>query len=81
MVALLVEVRFYFSVDDLSDVDVQTHTAKELFLSTKCHLVYGLNLVAKCCVAPADSSLAVDIDGFFCRKSFDPSLNRLVPLL
>ena len=73
-VALIAEVKFYFSVDDLEDVDDQVWSAKELFLSQKKHLVYGFNIIGKCFIFKGFYS---NMDGFFCARQYDPIRKRI----
>ena len=76
-IALLVKVRFYFSLDDLNEIDMNFTNVKEMFLSTKSHYVYAYNFIAKCLIQqkfPEDSS---DEDKFFCWRCYDPKTNSI----
>ena len=75
MVALLVEVRFYLSVDDLEGVHEGVSSAKELFLSQKTHLVYGYNIIGKCFITKGFYS---NIDGFYCTRQYDPDQDKIL---
>ena len=77
MVALLVEVKFYFSIDDLEEIEEEILNAKELFLSQKRHLVYANNIIGKCFIFKGSYP---NIDGFYCTRNYDPVHRRLFRL-
>ena len=77
MVALLVEVQFYFSMDDLPDIDEDFTNAKELFLCQKKHLVYGYNLISKCVISKKPP-IKNETEGFFCWRGYDPHIKSIV---
>lgn len=73
-VAVLVEVRFYFSVDDLDDLQGELLSAKELFLSEERHLVYANNIFGKCFIF---QGFYPNLDAFFCARNYDPVCRTL----
>ena len=73
--AVLVEIQFYRSVDDLPDIEEDFSSAKELFLSLKCHLVYAFNIISKCLVDKGMPQNNQDFDSFFSFREYDPINN------
>jgi hypothetical protein len=74
-VALIVEVQFYFSVDDLEEIEEKVSCAKELFLSQKKHLVYGFNIIGKCYIFKGSYS---SLDGFYSTRLYDPVHRKIL---